>query len=121
MSENLTEQEIKELERRVRYAYENYICEPDVYKYAYENSKEFRRYINSLPEERMEKIKRAHAALSVSNGVHNLRKGMIHASTFGLSFLAEKALFKSKKQKIIEIVESEEFATLFNNLYILGL
>lgn len=121
MSEKVSDRELKEINKKIGFIYENYICDPDVYKYAYENCKEYRRYINSLPESTMQKIKKVHAANTVSKGVHNFRKGVLHACTGGVTLLAEKALFKSKKQKVKELVNSEEFASIFTKLYISGL
>ncbi|MBR6503295.1 MAG: hypothetical protein IKT42_07655 [Clostridia bacterium] len=97
--------------------FENYICDPEVYNYAYENCKPYRMYINTLPEETMKKIRKVHSAASLSNGAHNVRKGLFHMGTFGLSFVAEKAFCKSKKQKVKELVDSKEFYDLFEQLY----
>ena len=99
------------------YIYENYIGDPDVYKYAYENCKPYRMYINTLPEETMQKIRKAHSAMSLNKGVNKFRKGLFHMGTFGLSFAAEKAFCKSKKQKVKELVDSKEFYNLFEQLY----
>ena len=100
--------------------YQNWICDPDIYKYAYENCKEFRLFINNLPESTMKKIKKVHAMQTAANVAHGYRKGVLHLCTGGISLIAEKAFFKSKKQRVAEIVDSEEFAKTFRNLYMSG-
>lgn len=99
----------------------NYIYDKDVYKYAYENCKEYRQYINALSEDAMGNIRKGQAAMSVSNGVDKYRKGALHVATFGITALAEKAFFKSKKQRVIDLVESEDFRELFLELYESGI
>ena len=102
---------------KIEKIYKNYICDPDVYKYAYENCRPFRMYINTLPEATMQQVRKTHAAVSLNNGVNKFRKGLFHMGTFGLSFAAEKAFCKSKKQKVKELVDSKEFYNLFEQLY----
>lgn len=93
------------------------ICDPDVYDYAYENCETFRIYINSLPEATMAKIRKNHSLNKMSDTARGVKKGLLHLGTFGMSYAAEKLLFKSKKQKVAELVDTEEFSNIFKALY----
>ena len=98
---------------------ELYIGNPDVFYYAYVNCPEYKKFFDSLSVDIQNKFRRAHAALRVSNGAYKFQEGIFHVATFGLSYGAKK-LFnrnkKSKKELIVEMVESEEFIGFFKAL-----
>ena len=76
---------------------EVYVCNPNVYEYAYSNCQEYKTFIDNLSEDALSKIKRAHAAWKISNGTDKFREGLFHTATFGLSFGAKKLLNRNKK------------------------
>lgn len=105
----------KEIER----IFEAYVCNPDVYEYAYEHCNEYRKYIDSLPEKSKSAISRAHTGYKIANGSNRVREGLFHAATFGLSYGIKKLATrnsKSKQERIAEIVNSEEFINIFRTL-----
>jgi len=106
----------KDLEKII----ELYVINPDVYKYAYENCDEYKIFIDNLDEDMKRRIEFARKANGFSNKAGKFRNGLIHASTFGLSYGVSKLFSinkKSKEQMIKETVESHEFKELFRTLY----
>ena len=111
------------MSKELKKLFEAYVCNPDVYEYAYLHCDEYKKYIDSLPEETMASIRRAHKAYKISNGSDKIRKGLFHLATFGLSYGIEKVATinsKSKDEKIVELVENENFVTFFKTLNSIG-
>lgn len=99
--------------------FEAYVCDSDVYEYAYANCAEYRNFIDNMNDDVKKKIRIAHTGWKVSNGAEKFREGLFHAGTFGLSFGIKKLMNikkKSKKEMIIELVESDDFVNFFRAL-----
>lgn len=98
---------VKEFNRIIEY----YIGTPKIYKYCYENSKEFKNFIDNINDSRKKKIKSMHVGYY---GVH-CREPLAHLGTFGLSFVGKKLAENKEFKKLDETINSDEFKTLFKN------
>lgn len=118
MSENL-EKRVIETEALVDYVcnvINAYVTEPAVYKYAYENSEAFRRFIDNSFEE----TQKYFAAIKNDKRIKNFRRGLLGAAAMTTIF-APVAIVSgvSKAVKINRIkstVGTKEFEDLFNFL-----
>lgn len=93
---------------------EEYVCDPDVYEYAYKNCAEYKVFIDTLSEKNKKNFDRARAMLKVAQGSEKVREGLLHASTFGLTLGIKKLVNrKTKEERIAELVASCEFIEIF--------
>ena len=96
----------KELSRIIEY----YIGTPKIYKYCYENSEEFKNFIDNATEIRKKKIKTLHTAYHCAH----CREPLVHLATFGLSFGGKKLAEKKEFKELDETIKGDEFKTLFS-------
>lgn len=98
---------------------ELYVGNPDVYDYAYANCLEYKKFFDGLSVDTQNQFKRAHTAFRIANGGAKFQEGLFHTATFGLSFGIKKLITRNKKSKkdlIIDLVNSEEFINIFKEL-----
>lgn len=92
---------------------EYYLGNPKIYKYCYENSPEFKSFIDNANDELKSAIKKMQTAYYASH----CQEPLVHLGTFGLSLVGKKIAEKKEFDKLDETIRSEEFRTLFKNYY----
>ena len=97
--------------KEMRHIIEYYLGTPKIYKFCYENSPEFREYVDNASDEMKKAIKKMHVGYY---GAH-CQDPLIHLGTFGLSFVGKKIAENKEFKKLEETIRSEEFKTLFKN------
>lgn len=97
----------KEIEKIIEY----YLGTPKIYKYCYQNSLEFKNYVDNASEETKKAIKKMHTGYY---GAH-CQEPLVHLGTFGLSLVGKKITENKEFKKLEETIKSEEFKTLFKN------
>lgn len=97
----------KEIENIIEY----YLGKPKIYKYCYENSPEFKEYIDNASEEMKAAIKKMHRGYY---GTH-CQDPLVHLGTFGLSLVGKKLAENKEFKRLEETIRTEEFKTLFKN------
>ena len=97
----------KELSKIIEY----YLGTPQIYKYCYENSSEFKEFVDGADENMKAAIKKMHRGY---NMLH-CKDSLVHLGTFGLSMVGKKIAEKRELDKLDEAIRSDEFKTLFKN------
>ena len=97
----------KELSNIIEY----YLGTPKIYKFCYENSIEFKEYVDNASEEMKKAIKKMHTGYYASH----CQEPLVHLGTFGLSLIGKKIAENKEIKKLEETIKSEEFKTLFKN------
>ena len=98
----------KELSRILEY----YCANPTIYEYCYENSPEFKFFIDNANDELKENFKKMQKAYRASH----CRDGLTHIGTFGLSLVGKKISQNNELKRVAEKIETEEFKEFFKNL-----
>ena len=98
---------VKEINKIIEY----YLGTPKIYKYCYENSKEFKGFIDNISDSRRKKIKAMHIGYRAAHS----SEALAHLGTFGLSFLGKKLADNKEFKKLEVTINSDEFKTLFKN------
>lgn len=102
---------LKYTEKEINNIIEYYLGKPKIYKYCYENSPEFKNYVDNASEETKKAIKKMHVGYY---GAH-CQEPLVHLGTFGLSLVGKKIAENKEFKKLEETIKSEEFKTLFKN------
>ena len=76
---------------------EVYVCNPNVYEYAYSNCQEYKTFIDNLSEDALSKIKRAHAAWKISNGTDKFREGLFTLQHSDYPLALRSCLIETKR------------------------
>lgn len=97
----------KEIESIVKY----YLGTPDIYKYCYNNSPEFKFFVDNANEKLKKNIKQMHTAYHLSH----IHEYLMHCATMGISLIIKKLLELKKFSDLKKTIESDEFKTLFQN------
>ena len=80
-------------------------------KYCYENSPEFKEYVDNANEKMTHSIKTMH---KYYYGSH-VQEYLLHFATMGLTLLFKKLREKKEFAKLKKTIQSDEFKTLFSN------
>lgn len=98
-------------EKELKNIIEYYLGKPKIYKYCYENSLEFKAYIDNASDEMKAAIKKMH------NGYYaaHCQEPLVHLGTLGLSLIGKKIAENNEFKKLDETIKSEEFKILFKN------
>lgn len=97
----------------------NYSMVKDVHETAYENNEAYKIFWNGQSEEVKKRIEKARKLNSIGSGTNKFQEGLLHASTFGLSFGIKKIFQAGKptrKEQIYQTVTSGEFTELIDSL-----
>lgn len=97
----------KDIQRLIEY----YLGTPRIYNYCYENSKEFREFVDNANEEMKAAIKKMHRAHYISR----CQEPLAHIGTFGLSLIGKKLAENKELKRLEETIKGEEFKTFFKN------
>lgn len=97
----------KEIENIIEY----YLGTPKIYKFCYENSPEFKEYVDTASEKMKNSIKKMHTFYYAKH----CKEPLVHIGTFGLSFVGKKFAENKEFKKLEETIKGEEFKTLFKN------
>lgn len=102
---------LKYTEKEINNIIEYYLGKPQIYKYCYEHSLEFKNYVDNASDEIKKAIKKMHMGYY---GAH-CQEPLVHLGTFGLSLVGKKIAENKEFKKLEETIKSEEFKTLFKN------
>ena len=90
---------------------EYYLGTPKVYNYCYENSPEFKKFVDNADDEMKSAIKKMHTGY---NMLH-CKDALVHLGSFGLSWVGKKIAESREFAKLDETIKSDEFKILFEN------
>ena len=76
---------------------EVYVCNPNVYEYAYSNCQEYKTFIDNLSEDALSKIKRAHAAWKIAMVLINLEKAFFTLQHSDYPLALRSCLIETKR------------------------
>lgn len=103
--------DLRYTEKELKNIIEYYLGTPKIYKFCYENSIEFKEYVDNASEEMKKAIKKMHTGYYASH----CQEPLVHLGTFGLSLVGKKIAENKEFKKLEETIKSEEFKTLFKN------
>lgn len=90
---------------------EFYFGKKYIYKYCYENSAEFKRFIDGCSEERLNKIKKLQLAETLSHA----KRPLLALGTYGMSAVATKIHHNKQLKELENTIQTDAFKTLFSN------
>ncbi len=90
---------------------EFYFGKKYIYNFCYENSTEFKQFIDNCSEERLNKIKKLQLAETLSHA----RRPLLALSTYGMSAVAEKLHHNKQLKELSSTIKTDAFKTLFSD------
>lgn len=90
---------------------EFYFGKKYIYKFCYENSPEFKEFIDKCSHSRLEKIKRLQLAETLSHA----RRPILAVATYGMSAVATKIHHDKQLKELADTIKTDSFKTLFSN------
>ena len=90
---------------------EFYFGKKYIYNFCYENSAEFKSFIDNCSEERMNKIKKLQLAESLSHA----KRPLLAVATYGMSAVATKMHHNKQLKELEYTIQTEAFKNLFAN------
>ena len=103
--------DLRYTEKELMNIIEYYLGTPKIYKYCYENSHEFKEFVDGADENMKAAIKKMHRGYNM----FHCKDPLVHLGTFGLSMVGKKIAEKRELDKLAETIKSDEFKTLFKN------
>ena len=97
----------KEFDRMLEF----YLGKKYIYKFCYENSVEFKEFIENCSEERLNKIKKLQLAETLSHA----RRPLLALGTYGMSAIAIKIHHDKQLKELAYTIKTDQFKTLFSN------
>ena len=90
---------------------EFYFGKKYIYTFCYENSPEFKKFIDTCSAERLNKIKK----LQLSETLSHARRPLLALGTYGLSAVATKIHHNKQLKELEYTIQSDSFKILFSN------
>lgn len=90
---------------------EFYLGKKYIFNFCYENSKEFKAFIDNCSEERLKKIKKLQTAETLSHA----NRPLWALATCGATAIATKAHHDKQLKELANTIQTDSFKTLFSN------
>lgn len=81
----MDEKRLNYSEKEIQKIIEYYLGKPKIYKFCYENSIEFKKYVDNASEEMKKAIQKMHTGYYASH----CQEPLVHLGTFGLSLVGK--------------------------------